>query len=695
LVRPQWTNLNGLWQFEYIPSPTAEPKVSGREILVPFPPESMLSRVNQMTPEGNSLWYRRTFQKPKAAGRTILHFGASDWETTVSINGKEVGRHQGGYDPFSFDITDALSAEPTQEIVVVVTDPTDKGPQPRGKQVTRPGGIFYRPTSGIWQTVWLETVPQSYIRDVKITTAMDGRIDVRVDATGNQAEVGVEVYDGTKMVASGRIMPAANEEKLLQLKLNAPKLWAPETPFLYRVKVTLKADGAQDAVETYAGIREVYLKKNSQGQPVVYLNGKPVFLFGPLDQGFWPDGLYTAPTDDALKYDITITKGLGFNMIRKHVKVEPQRWYYWADKMGVLVIQDMPSGDRSIGPSDPDIVRTPESAAIYERELKAMMDNLHSHPSIISWVPFNEGWGQYDTARIADWTKKYDPSRLVNATTGWADRGVGDFMDIHAYPGPAAPKRESGRALLLGEFGGLGLVVPGHTWAKDGWGYQSYKSKEDLTRALEQNFQQLHILKDASGLSGAVYTQTTDVETELNGLYTYDRAMVKPDLARLKKAIAAVYTPSPKVTELVATSESTAATWSYTLTKPADGWSAPGFEAAGWLLGKGGFGTPETPGAVVGTPWNTSDIWLRREFTLESDVATKDLFLRIHHDDDVEVFIDGKLVLARPGWTSSYILLPWPGTEKTLKKGRHTLAVFCHQNRGGQFIDVGISRLSR
>ncbi len=695
LVRKNWVNLNGHWEFGFVPQGSTAPPTTHRKILVPFPVESALSGINEMVPEGQSLWYRRTFAKPKTGERLLLHFGASDWHTTVWVNGFKVGDHQGGFDPFSFDITSNLNQEAQQEIVVEVSDPTDKGPQPRGKQVLKPGGIFYRPTSGIWQTVWLEPLPKTAITGLQVTTKMDGRVAIKIDHNATNAEITAEILEGSKKLATGRILPANKDESLLELKVTAPKLWSPESPYLYRLKVSLKQAGATDHVESYFGIREVYLKKNERGQPTIHLNGKPVFLWGPLDQGFWPDGLYTAPTDEALRYDILVTKGLGFNMIRKHVKVESQRWYYWADKIGMLVVQDMPSGERSIGPNDPDIIRTTESAGIFERELKAMIDSFKNHPSIIAWVPFNEGWGQYDTARITEWIEKLDPTRLVDSTSGWSDRGVGHFSDVHIYPGPGAPKIETGRASFLGEFGGLGLIVPGHTWAKDGWGYVSYKSKEDLTRAIEMNFQQLHMLKDSTGLSGAVYTQTTDVESELNGLLTYDRALIKPDTARLKKAIRAVYQPSPKVAEIVSTSELTPVVWQYTMTKPADGWTSAIFDDSTWSTGPGGFGTPETPGAIVRTTWNTSDIWIRREFTLARDTSAKDLFLRLHHDDDVEIYLDGKLIYAKSGWTSSYTLVPWPANTATIKEGKHTLAVYCHQNRGGQYIDLGISKLLR
>jgi len=545
LVRKEWVNLNGPWHVELRhPDPLRDyPAVEGT-ILVPFPAESPLSGFHRSVSSEQLLHYERTFLRPKG-DRVLLHFGAADWKTRVFVNGKEVGEHTGGYDPFSFDITGALTANGPQTLEVDVTDPTDTGYQPRGKQVLKPGGIFYTPTTGIWQTVWLEGVPDTYIDQLKIETwPRAGEVNIVAALTGptDGMTCAVEALDRGRVVAKSKA-PVGELPDLPNGALNVMKIrnaidWSPENPHLYDLRVTLlDKDGKPvDEVTSYFGFREISLVKDDHGQPHIALNGKPYFLIGPLDQGFWPDGVYTAPSDEALKYDIEETKRLGFNMIRKHVKVEPERWYYWCDKLGVCVLQDMPSSDKYIGPDDPDIERSRESADDFKAELKAMIDTHFNHPSIVTWVLYNEGWGQWNTAEMTKWLKDYDPSRLVDATTGWADRGVGDFSDIHVYPGPAIPKPDANRALFLGEFGGLGLPEPGHMWQEKGWGYQSFKTSQELTDRFVGIFEELKKLR-TQGLSGAVYTQTTDVETELNGLMTYDRAKVKMDEARIRKAV--------------------------------------------------------------------------------------------------------------------------------------------------------------
>ncbi len=539
-VRSEWVNLNGTWEFSQCRESRLSAVIFDQKILVPFPVESALSGVTSHVTEEDHLWYRRTFNRP-AGERVLLHFGAVDFSTTVFVNGVEVGHHKGGFDPFSFDITEALISQADQELVVYATDPVDAGAQPRGKQVRSPEGIFYTSTSGIWQTVWLEPVPAISIEKAVIHADPNtGEILVNFSVRGSGVETKfeVQVLNGDVVLAT-----AQSDSATVSVKITDPKVWSPESPFLYDLKLKLLDEsGAHlDTVESYTAFREIKIATDSQGIRRIFLNGEPCFMFGPLDQGFWPDGLFTPPTDEALKYDIEVTKRLGFNMIRKHVKVEPDRWYTWCDRLGILVWQDMPSGDKSIRPEEPDIERTPESAAQFELELKAMMDALRNHPSIVCWIPFNEGWGQFDTARITDLTRAYDPTRILDSTTGWSDRGVGDMMDIHDYPGPSSPQPEEHRVAVLGEFGGLGLPVPGHMWQAENWGYQSYKTEAELTQAVIDMFAKLAKLVDEPGLAAAVYTQTTDVETEANGLMTYDRAVLKMDEAKLREAILAVY----------------------------------------------------------------------------------------------------------------------------------------------------------
>lgn len=555
MVRENWLNLNGLWQYAITPKDSPQPQKWDGEILVPFPVESALSGVMKRVSENERLWYRRVFRIPTTwkGKRVLLNFGAVDWETVVWVNGKEIGSHRGGYDAFTFDITDALKPSGEQEIVLAVWDPTDAGYQPRGKQVRKPGGIWYTPTTGIWQTVWLEPVSQTYIKSIKITPDFDNSavtIGFSAAADGGSYTFKVDVLDGKKVVSSGQISQDGSGIISPQLTVKVPnaKPWSPDAPFLYGLKIRMaKNNKTVDELESYFGMRKISLCKDEDGILRLCLNNKPLFQFGPLDQGFWPDGLYTAPTDEALRYDIEVTKALGFNMARKHVKIEPQRWYYWCDKLGLLVWQDMPSGDRYISSRDPDITRSPESAAQFEKELKAMIEGFYNHPCIVMWVPYNEGWGQWDTARIVNLIKQWDPTRLVNNASGWTDRKVGDVHDIHSYPGPAAPPKEENRAIVLGEFGGLGLPLKGHTWQDErNWGYVSYKNTNELTDAYLALLDKLHPLTGAPGLSAAVYTQTTDVEVEVNGLMTYDRAVIKMDKNAIAAAAKKLYTPPPK-----------------------------------------------------------------------------------------------------------------------------------------------------
>ena len=667
MARKEWQSLNGLWDLE----------LAGGEktkILVPYPVESALSGVMK---HADRMTYRRRFAIPKQwqGRRVLLHFGAVDWEAKVSVNGKALGTHRGGYDDFSFDISGALAASGDQEIAVEVFDPTDAGGQPRGKQTLRPGGIMYTPTSGIWQTVWLEPVAETHIAGLSLVPDVDAGC-LRLTVRGSGTVEAVALDGGTAVAkASG----AAGTE----LKLDIPhaKLWSPETPHLYDLRVTLQSGGKiVDEVSSYFGMRKIALGKDEQGVVRPMLNGKFVFQVGPLDQGFWPDGLYTAPTDAALRWDVEATKKLGFNCSRKHVKVEPDRWYYWCDKLGLLVWQDMPSGDN----------KTDGDKRQYETELRRMIEGRREHPSIILWVVFNEGWGQHDTERLTAWVKKADPQRLVSNASGWTDRRCGDVIDMHNYPGPGAPKTEANRAAVLGEFGGLGLAVDGHTWSKQSWGYKGTQDSEDLTRGYERLLAKAWALKDKAGLCAAIYTQITDVETECNGLLTYDREVFKVIPERAAAVNSGDIPPMPVIEEVLPTSRQAGATWRLTLEKPGGDWAKPDFDDSAWQSGQGGFGTRGTPGAVVRTEWKTSDIWLRREFDWPAGKNGKFVLL-VHHDEDVEVYINGVLAGKGGGFLSDYEEMPMtPEGAAALKSGKNTLAVHCRQTAGGQYIDVGI-----
>jgi hypothetical protein len=691
LERKDWLNLNGVWQFAMAKQDEAAPLGKDLEgkILVPFPVESALSGV--MKP-ADRVWYRRTFAVPKdwVGKRVLLHFGAVNWDAKVWVNGKEVASHQGGYDGFSADITEVLKKEGEQELVVGVWNPIDAGPQPRGKQVRKPGGIMYTACSGIWQTVWLEPVPENHIQRIDIVPDIDkgeARLTVVLPRAAAEAEIQAALTVDGKVIASERTK-AKDRENVLTLKIPADqlKLWSPEQPFLYDLTVAVGAD----AVHGHVGMRKTSLGKDDKGITRPFLNNKPYFQVGPLDQGFWPDGIYTAPTDAALKYDIEVTKQLGFNMVRKHVKVEPERWYYWCDKLGLLVWQDMPSGDAGVGPGKGEMKRTPESAKIYERELKAMIDGRRNHPCIVMWVVFNEGWGQFDTVRVTEWTKKYDPSRLVNGASGWNDMKCGDVHDLHVYPGPGSPQPEENRAAVLGEFGGLGLQTKGHMWSDKHWGYAGTNDKAELTRKYEKLLRQVYELKEKPGLSAAVYTQTTDVETEANGLLTYDRAVIKVELERVAAVNRGDFSRVPDMQVVIPTSQKEGLAWRFTTEKPADAWFKSDFDDGTWKEAPGGFGTRGAPGAVVRTEWKTDDIWIRRSFTLP-DGKLVDPHLLMHHDEDAEIYINGVLAAKVHGFTKSYEEVAIsPEARATLKPGKNLIAVHCHQTVGGQYIDVGI-----
>jgi beta-galactosidase/beta-glucuronidase len=545
LVRPDWHNLNGLWQYAVRPKDAAKPEQWDGEILVPFCIESALSGVMKRVGPDERLWYRRTFSLPEGwpGRRVLLHFGGVDWEAKVLVNGKDAGEHRGGYDPFTFEITELLK-EGENEVVVRVWDPTNRGYQPRGKQVLEPKGIWYTPVTGIWQTVWLEPVPTEYIRRLRIVPDFDASaVHVTVDAS-DEGAVRVEAADGDQTAgqAEGRTGSPVT------VRLNQPKPWSPDAPHLYDLKVTLVEDGKTvDEVGSYFGLRKIEVGKDRQGFNRLLLNGKPLFQYGPLDQGWWPDGLYTAATDEALRYDVEVTKALGFNMTRKHVKVEPARWYYWCDKLGLLVWQDMPSGDahpkwiRDVDVEGPELRRSAESKGDFLIELTEMVEDFYNHPSIIVWVPFNESWGQFDTAAVVAWLRRLDPTRLVNSASGGNFLGVGDILDVHSYPDPAMSRLDPYMAAVCGEFGGLGLPVEGHTWLDKGnWGYRSFDNPEALTKAYLEKIAMLHPLIQR-GLAAAVYTQITDVEIEVNGHLTYDRAVIKMDQKAVAEANRRLY----------------------------------------------------------------------------------------------------------------------------------------------------------
>jgi hypothetical protein len=685
MVRTDWMNLNGLWQYQ--PGSAGDPVPSGQtlsgEILVPFPVESAISGVMQ---HSERLWYRRFFEVPSSweGQRILLHFGAVDWECQVYINGTSAGIHRGGYDPFTFDITPYLNASGPQELIVRVYDPTDNAGIARGKQTLSPGGIMYTSCTGIWQTVWLEPVPQIAIGEIKLVPDIDRsllKVTGFVPQSAANLTVQATAYD--QGVVVGTVSGAAGEE--LHLAMHNPKLWSPDTPFLYDLTVVLKqGDTVLDQVDSYFGMRKISLG-TVDGVLKMLLNNKFVFQMGPLDQGFWPDGIYRAPTDEALKFDIEQTIAMGFNMTRKHIKVEPARWYYWCDKLGLMVWQDMPSMNSYT--SNPQ----PIDAVQFKTELGRLVQTHWNHPSIIMWVIFNESQGQHNTESLCQYVKTLDPSRLVNQASGGTHYGAGDVLDIHSYPPPGYPV-SSTQARACGEYGGIGMRVTGHMWNQNSWGYTMVNSGEELAAVYDSYSQQLSSFKASQGLSAAVYTQITDVEIEINGLITYDREVIKADVNQIYLSNS-LYARSYQ--DVVPTSEQTPQTWRYRTTAPSSSWYTTGYNDSSWSQGPGGFGTAGTPGAIVGTTWNTSDIWLRRTFnpgSLSSEDLQK-LVWRLHHDEAAEVYINGVLALSTTGYTTLYVPLPVSDTAKAaiLMNASNVLAVHCSQTTGGQYIDVGLA----
>jgi beta-galactosidase/beta-glucuronidase len=548
MTRPDWLNLNGLWEYNIAPkNQEVAPEFYG-QILVPFPIESALSGVKRPLQNDERLWYRRTFSVPPAwcEKHILLHFGAVDWEAKIFVNGRPAGDHIGGYLPFWFDITDVLD-DGENELVLSVWDPTDTFWQQRGKQVLKPKSIWYTAVSGIWQTVWLEPVPQTFVARLKITPDVDtGTVSVKVNLSGTQTgegEVRVRVLETGMLIAAGETDSAETE---ISVPIPNPKLWSPDSPYLYDLEITM----GEDKVGSYFGMRKFSMEGGR-----LCLNNQPLFQFGPLDQGYWPDGLYTPPTDDAMRWDIELVKGLGCNMLRKHVKVEPARYYCHCDQLGLIVWQDMPNGGKAVGDVTSFLTilfgshkrdrnyryagrEGEDSRWEYHRELQEMVDHLGNFACIGMWVLFNEGWGQFDAKATAEWLKEYDPTRLVDHASGWFDQNAGDCKSLHVYFKELPIIRpEKRRATVLSEFGGYSLKMDGHLWNPDAeFGYKKFGKPEALTDAyinLLEN--ELQSWVDA-GLSAAVYTQTADVEIEVNGYVTYDREVEKMDFNKLRTA---------------------------------------------------------------------------------------------------------------------------------------------------------------
>lgn len=585
LKRSEWQNLNGLWKYAIVPKQANQPTEFEGEILVPFAVESALSGVGKSVMPDQKVWYSRTFEIPAdwKGQNIVLHFQAVDWESSVWINGKHIGTHKGGSTAFSYDVTRYLK-KGEQQLVVSVWDPTDAGSQARGKQVLEPKGIWYTPVSGIWQTVWLEPVNKTSILSVVPVADIDKKqVTLHTAFTGAKGNERLEV----KVSKNGKAIlnREFNAGQEFVLDIPSPELWTPDSPELYQLELSLTNKGkVLDKVASYFAMRKISMVTDDQGYQRLQLNNETLFQYGTLDQGWWPDGLLTPPSAEAMRYDMEVLKDMGFNMIRKHIKVEPHLYYYYADSLGLLLWQDIVSGFETSKKSDQhvswdspvDWERPKESAAQFEYEMKEEIDQLRFFPSIVTWVIFNEGWGQYETKRLVDWSMDYDPTRIINGVSGWTDRDGGHMNDAHQYPGPGMEPAalNPGRVIVLGEFGGLGLPIDNHLWNPKmrNWGYRTYSTSPELIKEYTKLMHNLYPLRH-KGLSAAVYTQTSDVEGEVNGLMSYDRKVIKIDPELLRILHAPLYqSKTAKVKTLVADSHITGQPLSFSPTNPGDNW---------------------------------------------------------------------------------------------------------------------------
>jgi hypothetical protein len=701
MVRNEWLNLNGLWEFAQLPKDAKKPDTYDEKILVPFPVESALSGLKKNVSQDERVWYRKFLDLPDnwKGDRILLHFDAVDWEATVYLNGQKVGFHRGGYDAFTCDITEAIADKGKQDLVVSVWDPTDKSHQPRGKQSTRTRGFWYTANTGIWQTVWLEPVEKEdgYIRSIRFTPDVDQKkIKLSADITHltDKHRLKFIAKENDKIV--GEFTGTGSEP--ISLKILNPRLWSPENPFLYDAEIELLYDDTViDKIDSYFAMRKIGIKKDKNGILRLALNNEIYFQFGMLDQGWWPGGLYRAPTDEALRYDVRVTKQLGFNLLRKHGKVEPQRWYYWCDRLGVLVWQDMTPGDID-GEYGTD--RTEESVSQFEIEYEEMIKELYNHPCIITWVIFNEGWGQYDTERLVEWTKAKDASRLVVGASGFVDKRVGDLHDVHGYPGPTGAAQEKDRVTTLGEFGGLGFPVKGHLWDESkAWGYVNYKNIAELEYAYAELIQKLRPYV-FEGISAAIYTQITDVENEVNGMMTYDREVIKMDPDRVKKISATVRELIPGSIEVISvlpTSQKAGQEWRYIFFEPGDGWSSLDFDDRDWNLGKGGFGDPKDSNPVIRTEWKVPEMWLRKIFDYDGS-KVKDLYIKAFHqfENETQFYLNGEPVAKSPEHSNAYTFIKLEEKAMSLlKPGKNILAVHTKSNGRRAYFDAGLVKITK
>ena len=702
MVREDWQNLNGLWDYTVrqrsAPENNTAPETWVGKILVPYCIESSLSGVGRILQPNEELWYQRTFDVSKKNSRKLLHFEAVDYQCEVWINGQRVGTHKGGNTPFSFDVTKAVTEGENTVRLKVIDETADY--QLRGKQVRRPGGIYYTRVSGIWQTVWLESVPRTYVKSLRINSdATKGIIDVKTEIDGD-----ADVVPSVKISASfeGReVGSVTGSVKGTRLTVKAPQLWSPDKPNLYDLKVELILRGQTiDTVESYVGIRSVGKHLDAGGNWRFTLNGKEIFHLGPLDQGWFPDGLLTPASDEAMVFDIDYLKAAGFNCIRNHIKVRPRRYYAYCDRVGMMIWQDQVSGTphpkwTRLQPNPKDKDWPDEAHEQFMYELKEMIDYLYNAPSIVSWVPFNEAWGQHRTLEVGKWTMAYDPSRLVNVASGGNFWPVGDVVDHHSYPHPHFPVYDSRfkeYLKVVGEFGGHGFVVDKKNLWNPGaknWGYGGLpKSKEELLGRYRESIQRMIRLKQA-GVAGGIYTQTTDVEAEVNGLMTYDREVQKFPAEELRRLHEKLYAAKLLGKPALPVAAQNKVPVRYTTTEPVDDWMKPGFDDHKWKQGAAGLGAPGTPNANIKTIWNTPRVWIRTSF--DYDPIKGKLLLNVFWDENPTIYVNGVVAAKLVGYTTHYELKKISdAAQASLKKGKNTLAIYCQNALGGQYVDVSL-----
>ena len=705
MVRKDWQNLNGLWNYKVQPlTPKGEtPRIptswSGK-ILVPFCIESSLSGVGHILEPTEELWYQRDVTIKKGSNRILLHFEAVDYWCFIWVNGKQVGNHKGGNTPFSFDITEA-AVDGKNDVKIMVVDATAPY-QLLGKQVLKPHAIWYTRVSGIWQTVWLETVPTSYIKRIKIDTSINpGTIKVKTFAGG-----AADKADGVRITASFKGKEVGSVKGTLDkavLTIEDAKLWWTTEPNLYDLKVELLGDGAVlDAVDSYAGIRTVGKKRDSKGNYRFTLNNKVIFHLGPLDQGWFPDGLLTPASEEAMLFDIDYIRDCGFNFIRNHIKVRPRRYYYYCDKIGMMIWQDQVSGAPTpkwtyLKPNPKDAVWPDEAHKQWMYELKEMMDYLHNSPSIVMWVPFNEAWGQHRTMEVGKWTLEYDPSRLMNIASGGNFWPVGDVADQHAYPHPAfawlLDPRMKDYAKVVGEFGGHGYVASNDSlWfpGKKNWGYGGLpKNKNELLARYRLSMFRLWELRN-KGIAAGVYTQTTDVEGEVNGLLTYDRKIEKFPRKELKSLHNMLYSAYLTGDDALPMASQHDAPIRYTTSQPGRKWYASIYNDRSWKKGKPGLGKDAGKHATIKTPWSTGSVWYRTTFDVDKSKGTP--MFHAFFDEDPVIYINGIKAAELKGYAYWYLLIEIsPEAMASLKPTGNTLAVHCKNTEGGQYIDVAVT----